>query len=109
MYLKPIILKHESYDPYNIKNDIALLILQNEVTLSNEIQTAFLPPNSYPDVNSTAYVVGWGSVVGDTSKPILPSILQNAKVNVYESVQCSICDSTTCLIPNNFIQICAGI
>jgi hypothetical protein len=44
-------------------NDIALLILDRDVTLNEKIQIACLPQspsNTYPGNNMDAWIVGWG-------------------------------------------------
>ena len=85
--------KHEDWDVSNPQNnDIALLKLMNDVTFSEEIQPACLPPRdfSYPDVNFIGYIAGWG--------PMSP--LQNAPVNVFSA--------PTCMLDSGESKICLG-
>jgi hypothetical protein len=58
-----ILKKHEAYDEMSILNDIALLILDRDVTLNENIQIACIPnasSNTYPGTNVDGWIVGWG-------------------------------------------------
>ena len=47
----------------SILNDIALLILDRDVTLNENIQIACIPnasSNTYPGTNVDGWIVGWG-------------------------------------------------
>ena len=104
-----ILKQHQSYDFDLIHNDITLLILENEVDLSEAIQTACLPPQDpYPYVNMTAYIAGWGSIQnysrGEPTDSIFPDILQNLKIKVLEIDKCA------SNYPLEYLsQFCAGI
>jgi hypothetical protein len=55
--------KHEAYDDDNLLNDIALLILDRDVTLNEKIQLACLPQSlskTYPGNNVDGWIAGWG-------------------------------------------------
>ena len=109
-----IIKKHPKYKlPFN---DIALLILKNEIELTNEIQTACLPnKESNLALNTSVYIAGWGSIQnysrdGDNPGPEFPSILQNVKITILPS---SDCDASSLQIVGvgqitERLQICAG-
>ena len=55
-------LKHPSFNPKTLQNDIAILKLAQPVTLSKTVQVACLPTTdsslNYPSIDSTAYVMG---------------------------------------------------
>lgn len=54
------IIIHESYYKGGLFNDVALLILQEPVELSEIINTACLPPQDYNFDGSRCYASGWG-------------------------------------------------
>ena len=57
--------KHAFFNEKTYINDIALIYLTNDVTLSNSIQLACLPSNkssTYPGTNKFAYAAGWGTL-----------------------------------------------
>jgi hypothetical protein len=59
----------------------------DDVELNNRIQPACLPPSkdaSYPDVNSKAYIAGWGIMKDD----VYAYELQNFAVNILEFKMC---------------------
>ena len=96
-------ISHEFYDPNTKKNDIAVIKLVNQVTLSKFIRPACLmTPNNQVDVQK-AIVIGFGltqAFTGHTS-----DILQKAKLRIK--------DISTCrnYLDNENIdstQICAG-
>ena len=68
-------------------NDIALLILDKDITLNTFIKTACLPPltSFYPPENVNVIASGWGtlSYQGSTSKK-----LQNVMLTNYNSTMC---------------------
>ncbi len=57
-------IRHPNYSDSTLQNDIALLILSEEVELNNYIQIACLPDRSislYPTLaNIDIFIVGWG-------------------------------------------------
>lgn len=101
------IVKHENYDSVNVLNDVALLILNTQVTLDSYIQIACLPDRSvsyYPTLTDIAgYVAGWGDMYNNNT---FPYILQNAKINVYDGSYCQ--NVYPSLTKNWNTQMCAG-
>ena len=99
-----VIRKHPSWDSTTLLNDLALLYLSSDVTLSNYIQVACLPSavsSTYPGTNVFAYAAGWGKT--STNAASLPTLLNNVKLTVYTASSCSY---------SNYFdagQICAGI
>jgi secreted trypsin-like serine protease len=94
---------HEQYNPVDTSNDIALLFLEMNVTLSNNIQIACLPTapsETYPGTNVSVYAAGWGALSsgGDS-----PDVLQNVKLTAYPASSCSK------VAPLTSGQICAGL
>ena len=62
-------------------NDMAVLKLATPVKLDTTVQVACLPntqSNSYPALNSSLVILGWGVVNGG----VTPSVLQIGKTNV---------------------------
>ena len=102
------VLINPSFDDQNVLNDIAILKLNSIVSLNEQIQLACLPnpkwnSNSYPPVNSTAWIIGWGTtkLLGSASNK-----LENAVINVYDS---SFCNKVVGYYAKNWnSQICAG-
>jgi len=113
-------IKHENYTSTFTGNDIALLILENEIELTNQIQTACLPSKTSSLVaNTTVFIAGWGSTQsysnGQTPQPppIYPNILQNLKIGILPYTNCESVlslgfNETLNLTINDSLQICAG-
>ncbi|CAG9578680.1 unnamed protein product [Danaus chrysippus] len=81
------IIMHAQYNKFLLINDVAVIRLQNAVTLSNEIQIARIAGPQYilPD-NTPLNVIGWGT----TSFHGYPSeILQQASVNIINQSICA--------------------
>ena len=101
------IITHSEYDPTTRKNDIALLILSSEVTLSSNIQLSCLPStnsDSYPGSDVNGYVVGWGAISSNyTAKN---STLNQAEITLNDISLCSSVQSS--YYKNTSSQICAG-
>lgn len=98
---------HESYDTFNVLNDIAIIKLAEKVSFSHQVQTACLPDrraSGFPTaVNTDVYVNGWGDVFGNET---YPAILQNVKLTLYDS---SACSRVLAQLSKNWnTQICAG-
>jgi hypothetical protein len=76
--------KHESYKDkiYRDGYDIAILILDEEVSFTDYIQAACLPDNNilYPSLRSAGAIAGWGRTDGNT--PTSTLYVQNVKVYV---------------------------
>lgn len=99
-------MKHASYDANTYLNDIALLILDSDITLNTYVKLACLPNASttYPPVNQNVWASGWGALSSGGSSP---DKLQNVKLTVYNSAMCSNVSPTNTKSWND--QICAGI
>lgn len=97
------IIVHEKYDDENTLNDMALLILESEISLNDKIQTACLPlPSIYfPPENTPVFAAGWGTTSYGGSAP---NLLNNIRLTVYPSKTCD--DVGTIHDWNS--QICAG-
>ena len=95
-------------------NDIALIILENQIALTNQIQTACLPSiTSSVVAGSTALVAGWGVTYNYTfaqnPHPIYPNILKNLKIGILPYTECNYTYSLTRnLTITDSLQICAG-
>lgn len=89
---------------------MALLILNQDAEINQEVQVACLPspsskkyPNSNPNIKNV-YAVGWG-LLNETDKDT-PDDLYNVKLNLYDG---SYCDNELTFNPKNWdSQICAG-
>lgn len=84
-------------------NDIGLIKLDSEVTLSETIQLGCLPPAAnFPDDSSNthvAYLAGWG----ETETKELPGTLMNVKIYIFDHQVCT--EAFPDMTDN---QICAG-
>jgi secreted trypsin-like serine protease len=82
-------IQHENYDEDNFLNDIAILILNEEINLNDEIQIACLPASNieyYPmKENIDSWITGWGALVEESGGS---EFLQNVKITLYESEAC---------------------
>ncbi|KAM5328509.1 tryptase beta-2-like [Glossophaga mutica] len=107
------VIPHPNY--YTVENgaDIALLELEDPVSISSHVQLVTLPPASetFPP-GTTCWVTGWGNL--DNEKPLPPPYpLQQVKVPIVEN---SVCDTEyhTGLYTGDNVQIvhddmmCAG-
>ncbi len=96
-----------------MENDIAIIILKNEIELTNEIQTACLPSkDSKTAFNTSVYVAGWGSiqnysVIGHQPSPVYPSVLQNVQIKILRTSDCDASNFGAGQITEG-LQICAG-
>ncbi|XP_034392678.1 chymotrypsin-C-like isoform X2 [Cyclopterus lumpus] len=81
------IVVHEKWNPFFIRNDIALIKLESPVTFSDSITAACLPSAGFllPH-NESCYVTGWGRVY--TGGPIA-DILQQALLPVVDHATCT--------------------
>ena len=101
--------KHPNWNENNLFNgfDILLYILDSPVTFTDKIQPACLPFNkssiSYPSINSTALIAGWGKTNGFNQNSLAIE-LKNALVQIYDckKVNESISDTISCSC-NNFV------
>uniref|UniRef100_A0A1Q3FQ98 Putative trypsin-like serine protease n=1 Tax=Culex tarsalis TaxID=7177 RepID=A0A1Q3FQ98_CULTA len=82
------IIRHEAFNMDNLRNDVALLRMADDIKYSDYIQPICLWPVSIGSLNSIlksrGYVVGWG--LGDTHK--MAEILQEATLAAVEYETC---------------------
>ncbi|KAM9342497.1 chymotrypsin-C-like [Pholidichthys leucotaenia] len=88
VYMNPsTIIAHESWNPFFIHNDIALIKLASPIKLTDNIMPACLPEPGYILPHDTpCYVTGWGRIY--TGGPIA-DILQQALQPVVDHETCS--------------------
>ncbi|XP_062247626.1 chymotrypsin-like elastase family member 2A [Platichthys flesus] len=81
------IVVHERWNPFFIRNDIALIKLETPVSFSDSIMAACLPAAGFllPH-NESCYVTGWGRI--STGGPIA-DILQQALLPVVDHATCT--------------------
>ncbi|XP_058456820.1 phenoloxidase-activating enzyme-like [Malaya genurostris] len=104
------VIRHDSFNINNLKNDIALLRTEEDITFSDYIQPICLWPVEKSDLNSIltsrGTVVGWG--VGDEYK--LVDILQQARLSVVDYATClkSKPEHFSKLLADDKSNFCAG-
>ena len=115
-----ICLKNPNFDENTLLNDISLFILSEPVELTNEIQIACLPVNSFPPYNVNAYASGWVGLSFKLYSKLqikmlyfkgvlrsggtLPYKLYNVQLTIYSPSACSAVSNY-----NNWnSQICCG-
>nr|XP_046252790.1 chymotrypsin-C-like [Scatophagus argus] len=98
------IIVHENWNPFFIRNDIALIKLESPVTFSDTIQAACVPPAGFilPN-NAPCYVTGWGRLY--TGGPIA-DILQQALLPVVDYATCTQSDWWGSQVKDT--MVCAG-
>ncbi|KAK2848575.1 hypothetical protein Q5P01_008409 [Channa striata] len=97
------IIKHASYDPNTMNNDIALLKLSSTVTFTNYIMPVCLAASNSTFHSSTSvWITGWG----ETEDGNLSNNLREAEVPVVGNRQCN-CDYGFDSITEN--MMCAGL
>ncbi len=84
------------------------MLLSNQVTLTNTIQTACLPQVSgFPAENSSGIVVGWGST---SFGGLEPNSLNNVRVDIYSNASCINFGYTPADFSFDYAsQVCAGL
>ena len=99
------VVQNANYDANTNINDIAIILLSNEVQLNQFINIACLPQAGYfpNNTNIDSFIVGWGDLYGNKTYPVM---LQNAKIEVYNSSMCVLVFPTVSKDWNS--QICAG-
>lgn len=102
-------MKNPNYDKYTFQNDIAIIKLAKNITLSRSVQIACLPdPDErlYPEGdNIVSWVLGWGTslygVISHTRN------LNYAELIIYKN---EICDDVLPSLAKNWnIEMCAGL
>ncbi|XP_076019527.1 chymotrypsin-like elastase family member 2A [Genypterus blacodes] len=98
------IVVHEKWNPFFIRNDIALIKLETPVTFSEAVMAACLPAAGVAlPHNEPCYVTGWGRIY--TGGPIA-DILQQALLPVVDHATCSKPDWWGSQVTTN--MVCAG-
>ncbi|XP_072477014.1 transmembrane protease serine 11B-like protein [Notamacropus eugenii] len=95
---------HENYNPRAHHDDIAVVLLAEPVSFTNNVHRVCLPEatqNFLP--GSDVVVTGWGALEKDGS---FPKLLQKAPVKVIDSAICNSTDSYDGLITDT--MLCAG-
>jgi secreted trypsin-like serine protease len=93
---------HEEYNPSNLNNDIALLLLPSEATLNEFVAISVLPSLGRSDlfVGDLAIISGWGRTSDNSGAT--SAFLRSAQNNIITNELCSqtfgsiIVDSTLC-------------
>lgn len=106
------VIRNDAFSIDNLKNDIALLRTEADITFSDYIQPICLWPQERSDLNSVislstgGSVVGWG--IGDKHKPM--DILQEARLSVVDYATClkSKPDHFKRILSNDKSNYCAG-
>lgn len=65
---------HRNWSSETVQNDIALLKLSKNVTLSSTIQTVKLPNDTYNYTGQEAVLIGWGKTENGTISNVLKSV-----------------------------------
>ncbi|NP_001071205.1 ST14 transmembrane serine protease matriptase b [Danio rerio] len=82
------IIPHPQYDHSSYDNDIALMELDNAVTLNQNIWPICLPdPTHYFPAGKSVWITGWGKL--REGSDAVPSVLQKAEVRIINSTVCS--------------------
>ncbi|CAF0947221.1 unnamed protein product [Brachionus calyciflorus] len=100
-------IQHPNFDSESSLNDIAIIKLEKDVTLNEQIQPACLPkPNVLfypPNTNIPVFAVGWGSLIYGGSPS---NELQNVNITLYSGSSCR--NVSPSWNKNWSTQICAG-
>jgi secreted trypsin-like serine protease len=97
---------HESYDPTNILNDVAILKLASPVQFSEYVQPICLPTEGQqPEDPNQCYAVGWGRISNDNSTTA--DVLQQTLLPVLPDSDCSSSEVWASTY-NSDVMLCAG-
>ncbi|XP_041654861.1 suppressor of tumorigenicity 14 protein-like isoform X2 [Cheilinus undulatus] len=81
------IIAHRDYNPFTYDNDIALMELDSNVTLNQNIWPICLPSPTYDfPVGREAWITGWGAT---REGGLAATILQKAEVRIINSTVCN--------------------
>lgn len=83
---------HESYNAQLIQNDIAILVLVKNVSISREIQLACLPASSTDStyaINKTLALIGWGST-NDRTVVLSPTLKETTMKVINGETVCNV-------------------
>ncbi|GLD63845.1 suppressor of tumorigenicity 14 protein homolog [Lates japonicus] len=80
------IIAHQDYNPLTYENDIALMELDSEVTLNQNIWPICLPSRTYDfPAGQVAWITGWGAT---REGGVAAVILQKAEIRIINSTVC---------------------
>ncbi len=104
-YRSKLAVAHEKYDINETLNDIALIFLEEEVTLNDRVQVACLPNSEARNelTNTQAFIAGWGKT--NEYDDDAAEILQNAQILIKDPSECKKYEDNYTLNWKN--QICA--
>ncbi|XP_066304573.1 plasminogen-like [Branchiostoma lanceolatum] len=80
------VIMHPRYDTQTLDNDIALIQLNDPVTISAHVQPVCISAQEVPE-GYDCYVTGWGDTLGSGSD--LGYFLQQARIQVIDTVVCN--------------------
>lgn len=99
------VVKHPSYNPRTMNNDIAMFKLAQPVRFNKYVQPACLPTGDAP-VGSTCYITGWGKTRHPGS---MTSLLQQGGLKVVDRRTCESHNRRGGIpIPVTQAMVCAG-
>lgn len=118
--VKQIII-HENFDRPSHRNNVALLVLDQPVKLTDNIGIVCLPPPNF-DFFAQCLVAGWGRNGSDSSPPVTyQAVLKKASVNLVDHTTCQnrmrftklgnnflLHDSFVCALGKNGEDTCKG-
>lgn len=101
---------HPSFDASNKLNDLAMIVLADEIEMGENVRNACLPPSTLSDgrfdeaTMREGWIVGWGSLFEGGP---MANWLRNSRVDVYDGKEC---ENVVREYRKNWSkQICAGI
>jgi len=82
------VFSHEDYNPATFKNDIAVLLLKNELTFSDNVTSVFLPKDDLqnPEEGTEVIAAGWGLTDANGE---LSDTLQKVTLNIKGLDECA--------------------
>ena len=92
-----------------MENDIAIIKLNQDLVLSQEMQVACLPTKQssiYPDINRPSYAVGWGKK--SFSDQSISNELRNVQLKLYNMSKCDIYVTQSTFNTDESSHICSG-
>ncbi|XP_018526331.1 ST14 transmembrane serine protease matriptase b [Lates calcarifer] len=96
------IIAHQDYNPLTYENDIALMELDSEVTLNQNIWPICLPSPTYDfPAGQVAWITGWGAT---REGGVAAVILQKAEIRIINS---TVCKNLLEDVTDN--MLCAGV
>ncbi|KAK9881107.1 hypothetical protein WA026_014453 [Henosepilachna vigintioctopunctata] len=77
---------HKGYDPHSLKNDIALIFLNEPFMLSGNVKTVCLPGRNMKSIGNSCYASGWG--VDSFSKIEQSTVLKKINLPLISRSEC---------------------